>query len=71
MATLQTRKRVFGQANPWSETFTLTIATDSGTSVIAPDFMFYSGAAVAASKLIELLELGNEAGLVVTIAQAA
>jgi len=71
MATLQTRKRLTGQANPWTQTFTLTITTDSGTSVTAPDFMFYSGATVAASKLVDLLELGNETGLVVTIGQTA
>jgi len=71
MATLQTRKQTVGQANPWTQTFTLTITTDSGTSVTAPDFMFYTDAATTATKLIALLELGNETGLVVTIGQTA
>ena len=69
MATLQNRRQVTGQANPWTQTWTLTITTDSGTSVTAPDFMYYSDAATTATKLIDLLELGNETGLVVTIAQ--
>jgi len=71
MATLQTRKQTVGQANPWTQSFTLTIATDSGTSVTAPDFMYYSDVVTTAAKLIALLELGNETGLVVTIAQTA
>jgi len=71
MAALQTRRQVTGQANPWTQTYTLTITTDGGPSVNAPDFMYYSDAVTAAAKLVELLELGNETGLVVTIAQTA
>ena len=72
MSTLQTRRQATGQApNPWTQTYTVTITTDSGPTAYVPDFMFYSDAATTAAKLIDLLELGNETGLVVTIGQRA
>jgi hypothetical protein len=57
--------------NPWLRSFAVTISTDSGLSVHAPDSLSYSLASEAAAQLVALLECRNDTGLVVTVEEQA